>query len=108
LRSGDYAAFPDPRERDHFSFGAGRRICPGIHLSENSLFITLARILWAFKIEGVGDVDVNAYETGSITVAKVFKAKFTPWDNEKVRLIDEEWKLAQEQGYTIGGMVIKQ
>src|SRR5579871_4456510 len=24
---------------DHFTFGAGRRICSGIHLAENSLFI---------------------------------------------------------------------
>lgn len=98
---------PDARQRDHFSFGAGRRICPGLHLSENSLFITLARILWAFKIEAVGEVDTDAYEDGSITSAKVFKAKFTPWDEEKRRLVDEEWERAQTEGYAIGGIVVK-
>lgn len=30
---------------DHFTFGAGRRICSGIHLAENSLFI-LTGISW--------------------------------------------------------------
>jgi hypothetical protein len=29
-------------------FGFGRRICPGLHLAEASLFIVLATLLWAF------------------------------------------------------------
>jgi hypothetical protein len=67
----------------------------------------LARILWAFKIEAVGDVNTDEYEDGSITQPKVFKAKFTCWDDEKTRLIDEEWKRAQREGYTVGGMIVK-
>jgi len=97
---------PDPRKRDHFSFGAGRRICPGAHLAENSLFITLARILWAFKLEAIDPVSTEDYEDGSITCPKPFRAKFTPWDEEKVRIIDEEWARAQREGYSVGGMVI--
>ncbi|KAK7683740.1 hypothetical protein QCA50_013116 [Cerrena zonata] len=31
-------------------FGFGRRVCPGMHLARNSIFITVARILWAFDI----------------------------------------------------------
>lgn len=31
-------------------FGFGRRICPGMHLALNSLFINVSRILWAFSI----------------------------------------------------------
>lgn len=31
-------------------FGFGRRICPGMHLALNSLFINVARILWAFDV----------------------------------------------------------
>jgi Cytochrome P450 len=97
----------DPRKRDHFSFGAGRRICPGAGLAENSLFITLARILWAFNIEAIGEVSTDDYEDGSITCPRVFKAKFTCWDEGKRRLVDEEWERAQQQGYTIRGMTIK-
>ncbi|KII91472.1 hypothetical protein PLICRDRAFT_696507 [Plicaturopsis crispa FD-325 SS-3] len=31
-------------------FGFGRRICPGMHLARNSIFISIARIVWAFDI----------------------------------------------------------
>ena len=33
--------------RDHFHYGFGRRLCQGIHLAEDSLFIVVSRILWA-------------------------------------------------------------
>ncbi|MCJ1448190.1 MAG: hypothetical protein MMC23_008704 [Stictis urceolatum] len=38
---------PDVSQRDHFTFGAGRRLCPGIHIAEQSLFLAIASILWA-------------------------------------------------------------
>lgn len=40
----------DVRLRDHFAFGAGRRICPGYHVAERSLAVSIMRILWAFEI----------------------------------------------------------
>lgn len=41
----------DPRLREfELPFGFGRRICVGMHLARNSLFISIARILWAFDI----------------------------------------------------------
>lgn len=36
--------------RDHFQYGFGRRVCPGIHVAEASLFIVISRLLWAFDI----------------------------------------------------------
>lgn len=45
-----YANAGDPEKRDHFGYGAGRRICPGIHLAERALFLAMASILWAFTI----------------------------------------------------------
>ncbi|KAE8414345.1 cytochrome P450 [Aspergillus pseudocaelatus] len=42
---------PDVTKRDHFAFGAGRRICPGYHVAERSLAIAIMRILWAFQIQ---------------------------------------------------------
>ena len=44
-------------------FGFGRRICVGMHLARNSLFITIARILWAFDIT---PVRLPATGTGSV------------------------------------------
>ncbi|PQE14708.1 Cytochrome P450 protein [Rutstroemia sp. NJR-2017a BBW] len=40
----------DPTKRDHFAFGAGRRVCPGMHVAERSLALAIMRILWAFDI----------------------------------------------------------
>ncbi|KAJ9115440.1 hypothetical protein QFC22_005198 [Naganishia vaughanmartiniae] len=41
----------DPTQRDHFAFGAGRRICPGYHVAERSFFVGFSRLLWAFDIK---------------------------------------------------------
>lgn len=57
---------PHPAKSGHSSFGWGRRICPGANLAENSLYIALAKILWAFDIrpkEGV-KYDTFAYTEG--------------------------------------------
>jgi cytochrome P450 len=57
---------PHPSRSGHSSFGWGRRICPGANLAENSLYIALAKILWAFDIkarEGV-TYDTFAYTEG--------------------------------------------
>lgn len=35
--------------RNTFPYGAGRRICLGMHLAENSLAITIPKLLWAFN-----------------------------------------------------------
>jgi hypothetical protein len=83
---------------------------PGIHLAANSLFITIARILWAFEIlpglDSEGNeipADIEAYEPGlSLTCPKPFKARFVP-RSEKRKLIVEEWERAQKEGYVILG-----
>ncbi|CAG7936747.1 unnamed protein product [Penicillium salamii] len=96
-RSAFYAASANPRERDHWNFGAGRRICPGMHLAENSLYITIAKILWAFQVTAPGKVDLsdNAYEPGSMTVAKPFLAQFIPRSQVIERTLKMEWQNAE-------------
>ena len=59
LTAGEYAALADVDARDHFSFGGGRRICPGLHIAERSVFINLARLLWGFNIEHAKDEEGN-------------------------------------------------
>ncbi|KAI0395695.1 putative cytochrome P450 [Xylariaceae sp. FL0594] len=44
----EYAASADPGARDHYTYGFGRRICPGIHLAERELFLGVAKLLWGF------------------------------------------------------------
>ncbi|KAL1591639.1 hypothetical protein SLS60_011637 [Paraconiothyrium brasiliense] len=40
----------DVKDRDHFAFGSGRRICPGYHVAERSLAIAIMRLVWAFEV----------------------------------------------------------
>ncbi|KAM7189090.1 O-methylsterigmatocystin oxidoreductase [Naviculisporaceae sp. PSN 640] len=47
--STESAISEDVSQRDHFGFGSGRRICPGMHLVDRTMFITIARLLWAFE-----------------------------------------------------------
>ena len=50
--SGDIApTLPDTKGEGHVSYGFGHRQCVGIHLANNSLFINIAVMLWATKIE---------------------------------------------------------
>lgn len=114
LKAGAYAAHPDPYARDHFDFGAGRRICPGLHLAENSLFITIACILWAFEIlppvenGKVGTVDVSdaAYEDGVNTLPRPSKLRFVPRSPVVQSTLTEEWTKAKEQGYMLGNVKV--
>ena len=37
LPAADYIAIGNPYKRDHFTYGAGRRACPGVHVAEKSM-----------------------------------------------------------------------
>lgn len=110
--SADYAAMSDPYERDHFTFGGGRRICPASRLAENTLDITMANMLWAFKLrppvvigadgserEGVMDVSDAAFELGAFRAPKPFKVRFEVRSPERQHVITEQWEaLRPKQG----------
>lgn len=55
LSFSEAATAADFRNRDNWTFGAGRRICPGIHIAERTLFLSAARILWTFDIHKAKD-----------------------------------------------------
>ena len=73
-----FAASKDYEARDHYGYGAGRRLCPGIHLAERNLFVGMAKILWAFTLNekaGVAPLDVDpqtGYSEGFLHCAKPF------------------------------------
>ena len=52
---------PYPNKKGHNAFGWGRRQCSGQPLAEQGLFITFARLIWAFKMEPGLDEKVSAY-----------------------------------------------
>ncbi|KAG6865615.1 hypothetical protein C0991_000902 [Blastosporella zonata] len=48
--------FLDPHTKGYkLAFGYGRRICPGMHIAQQAMFITLSRLLWAFDILPVSE-----------------------------------------------------
>lgn len=55
----EYSTERDAHKRDHFTFGWGRRICPGIPVAEASLNLLTARILWAFDVLPARDAAGN-------------------------------------------------
>lgn len=82
-----------------------------MHLSENSLFITIAKTLWAFRIEpGRGpdgkplpvDLSDDAYEPGMNTLPKEFPARFVSRNETRARVLRHEWSKAQEEGFWLG------
>ncbi|KAF8549342.1 cytochrome P450 [Imleria badia] len=95
--SRDPEAFPDPEKFDpqrwidgngrlrnnmsSYPYGFGRRICPGRHVANKSLYINLALLLWAFRIVERPDapIDPNDYNTDTL-VAHVapFDVEFIP------------------------------
>jgi cytochrome P450 len=96
----EYASSSDYQNRDHYTYGAGRRICAGIHLAERTQWRMLARLLWAFRIEHAVDektgarieIDTNAYEEKLITGPKPFRVQFIPRSQQHIQLIERELK----------------
>ncbi|GJE93448.1 cytochrome P450 [Phanerochaete sordida] len=74
------ANLADPYQRDHWMFGAGRRICPGIPLAEQEIFLAVAGMLWAFNMQQLPDepIDLKEYDGLSGRSPVPFRIKMTP------------------------------
>jgi cytochrome P450 len=63
------------REEGHVSYGFGRRLCVGRHLANNTLFISIAIVLWAAKIgrkkDESGEFRVDGFMDHGIVVLAV-------------------------------------
>jgi cytochrome P450 len=115
MGSGHYAAGP-ASARDHWAFGAGRRICSGMHLAENSMFIVLAGLLWTFDIlppvnaagmpEQVDTSDAAFDPKGSTTMAKVYKIRWKVRSDEIRRVVEREVEEARRDGYVLRGVKV--
>ncbi|KAI8090421.1 cytochrome P450 [Thamnidium elegans] len=67
-------------ERDHFNFGWGRRICPGIYLAEAEMFIAFVEIFSRCFVEPTSDgqPNINTERVSSLTILPVdYRVKFT-------------------------------
>ncbi|KAL1941273.1 hypothetical protein VTO73DRAFT_7485 [Trametes versicolor] len=61
-------------------FGFGRRICPGLHIANQSVFIVIARLLWAFNV-------VPDFTSGLITRPNPFPCAFEMRQKSAAELI---------------------
>lgn len=94
---------PDISQRDHFVFGAGRRICPGMNIADRSLFLAISRLLWAFRFDkAVGENGKEIVpEARSVTQASLvqplpFPARITPRSSMHAEVVETQWKASQD------------
>ncbi|KAI9451204.1 cytochrome P450 [Russula earlei] len=71
---------PNAVDLDHWAFGAGRRLCPAIHVAERELFLAISRLLWAFDIRPLPDepISLEEYEGESGRTPVPFRVTLTP------------------------------
>ncbi|KMU79380.1 cytochrome P450 [Coccidioides immitis RMSCC 3703] len=82
-----------------FYLGAGRRFCPGKSLAEKSLFIAIARWLWAFNTSHATDeegnkipIDPKDLRPGNIVRIKRFSADVQPRNPQRAGVIRRVWR----------------
>ncbi|KAI1855449.1 hypothetical protein JX266_000314 [Neoarthrinium moseri] len=98
----DAAVNPDVSQRDQFALGAGRRICPGIHVADRSLYLSISRLLWAFDFKRPLDSngkdvvpDPTQVTQGFLASPPPFKAVITPRDADRAKIIRHHWETAK-------------
>ena len=96
------AVNPDASQRDHFTFGGGRRICPGMHIAERSLFLAIAKMLWAFDIRAAQDEEGNdilpdpSYLTQGFACEPLeYMAEIRPRSEARAQIALKDWAEAE-------------
>jgi cytochrome P450 len=100
----------DFEDRDHYAYGAGRRLCPGANLAERNIWLAVAKILWAFDLECGTDENGNMVEpntdpvtgfvAGLVEIPKDFKVKFTPRSKARREVIFREFEKAEVEVFS--------
>lgn len=102
LPAASYLNIADPYQRDHFSYGAGRRVCPGVHIAEKSLYLNISRIVWGFNISKK-IVDGKPLDPGSkmvpgwMTIPQPFECDIRVRSPKHAKLIEKIWKEAEQK-----------
>ncbi|KAF5566608.1 oxidoreductase [Fusarium napiforme] len=95
---------PDPTRRDHYVFGAGRRRCQGMHIADRSLFLAIARLLWAFDFDrvvssetGRGIIpDADDVTEGIMSIPSPFPVRIVPRSTKRAEAVSSAWSQASD------------
>ena len=103
----ELATAADYESRDHYGYGAGRRLCPGIHLAERNLFLAISKLLWGFSIGPGKDAHGNViepdvsnetgYSAGFLICAHDFPCEIAPRSEARRETIMREFKQAESE-----------
>lgn len=78
-----------------YTFGAGRRVCPGDQFAQNSLLVVLSKLLWAFEIVALGELDTSVetgYHAGLVLGPKQFDVSFVLRNEKRREAIMEDYE----------------
>ncbi|OAL49782.1 putative cytochrome P450 [Pyrenochaeta sp. DS3sAY3a] len=103
--SAESALGSDVSKRDHFTFGAGRRLCAGTHVADLALFLGISRILWAFDIRPAIDPvtkakiipDSDQYTNSNVCMPKPYPGQFVPRSPKKAQMVKSVWEEAAKE-----------
>ncbi|KAI9230250.1 MAG: cytochrome P450 [Piptocephalis tieghemiana] len=78
--------------RVNWNFGAGRRVCPGLYLSDITLSLALANLVWSFTVKaGKGEIiDLEQMEDGTNTPPPHWRIEYTPRDAHVRALLNSD------------------
>ncbi|CAK7222846.1 hypothetical protein SBRCBS47491_005001 [Sporothrix bragantina] len=99
---GSEHARPFPGDRGYMTFGWGRRVCSGQALAEQGVWITIARLLWAYNISKYRDpvtkkeedVDIFAFTNGLNMRPQPFRCSIVPRSDEIRETLEREGQQA--------------
>jgi cytochrome P450 len=82
--------------RMNYTFGAGRRVCPGQKFAENSMRIHFAKLVWAFDIKRTGALasdNWDGWTDGIVIKPKHINVRFELRGGRK-EIIEQAWSVA--------------
>jgi cytochrome P450 len=87
-----------PSRKPSYAFGAGRRICAGQRMAENSMMMAMAKLIWTFDIktreEKMDMSMLTAFKDAILTGPKEFSVDLELRDDWRRSVIQEQWKKA--------------
>ena len=88
------SAIGEATKRDNYVFGAGRRLCQGMHIAERSLLLGISRMIWGFEFSPALSSDGKPVKydiedlRGSLTVQPAnYSAIIKPRSENKAKIM---------------------